>query len=125
MLTLARGRRDQAAALRAQPSLILDVLDRAAVADSLLAARAGDPDQFTYISPFLVFAAAVHRTSAALVGTTYVTDRTGPRSRLPVFDGPRLAAFATAPRHRLFLAELLASYARVASGVAYSRTTRG
>lgn len=125
LLTLAGGRREQAAALRAQPSLVLDILDRPEVADSLLAARAGDLSRFTYISPFLVFAAAVHRTSAALVGTPYVADRTGPRSRLPIFDGPQLAAFASAARHRLFLAELLASYASVASGVTYSRTTRG
>ncbi|HKG51718.1 MAG TPA: hypothetical protein VKB14_14875 [Actinomycetales bacterium] len=125
LLTLAGGRREQAAALRAEPSLVLDVLDRPAVADALLSARADDPERFTYVSPFLVFAAAVHRASAALVGAAYVADRTGPRSRLPVFDGPQLAAFATAPRHRLFVAELLASYARVASGVAYSRTSRG
>ena len=125
LLTLAGGRREQAAALRAEPSLVLDVLDRPAVADTLLSARADDPERFTYVSPFLVFAAAVHRASAALVGAAYVADRTGPRSRLPVFDGPQLAAFAAAPRHRLFVAELLASYARVASGVAYSRTSRG
>src|SRR3954447_4457085 len=125
LLTLAGGRREQAAALRAQPSLVLDVLDRPGVAESLLSARAEDPERFTYVSPFLVFAAAVHRASASLVGVTYVPERTGPRSRLPVFDGPQLAAFATVPRHRLFVAELLASYARVASGVAYSRTARG
>ena len=125
LLTLAGGRRDHAAALRAQPSLVLDVLDRPGVADSVLSARAEDPARFTYVSPFLVFAAAVHRVSASLVGAAYVADRTGPRSRLPVFDGPQLAAFATDPRHRLFVAELLASYARMASGVAYSRTARG
>jgi hypothetical protein len=125
LLTLAGGRREHAAALRAQPSLVLDVLDRPSVADSLLAARAGEADRFSYVSPFLVFAAAVHRVSAALVGTAYVADRTGPRSRLPVFDAPQLAAFAAVARHRLFLTELLASYARVASGVAYSRTARG
>jgi hypothetical protein len=125
LLLLAGGRPEQAAALRAQPSLVLDVLDRPGVADSLLTARADDPARFTYVSPFLVFAAAVHRASAALVGAAYVADRTGPRSRLPIFDGPQLAAFATAPRHRLFVAELLTSYARVASGVAYSRTSEG
>jgi len=125
LLTLAGGRREQAAALRAQPSLVLDVLDRPGVAESLLSARAEDPERFTYVSPFLVFAAAVHRASASLVGVTYVPERTGPRSRLPVFDGPQLAAFATVPRHRLFVAELLTSYARVASGVSYCRTARG
>jgi hypothetical protein len=125
LLTLAGGRREQAAALRARPELVLDVLDRPGVADSLLRARTDEPERFTYVSPFLVFAAAVHRASASLVGTSYVPDRTGPRSRLPVFDGPQLAAFATVPRHRLFVAELLASYARVASGVSYSRTPGG
>ena len=125
LLTLAGGRPEQAAALRSQPSLVLDLLDRPRVADGLLTARAGEPDRFSYVSPFLVFAAALHRVSAALVGASYIADRTGPRSRLPVFDGPQLAAFATAPRHRLYLAELLASYARITSGVAYARTARG
>lgn len=125
LLTLVGGRREQVAALRSQPALVLDLLDRPRVADALLVAGAEDPERFTYVSPFLVFAAALHRVSSALVGTAYVTDRTGPRTRLPVFDGPQLAAFATAPRHRLFLAELLASYARITSGVAYARTARG
>jgi hypothetical protein len=125
LLTLAGGRPAQAAALRARPSLLLEVLDRPGVAESLLTARAEERERFTYVSPFLVFAAAVHRASASLVGASYVADRTGPRSRLPVFDGPQLAAFATDPRHRLFVAELLTSYARVASGATYSRTDRG
>ena len=125
LLTLAGGRPEHAAALRAQPSLVLDALDRPSVADSLLSARAEHPERFTYVSPFLVFAAAVHRASGSLVGAAYVPDRTGPRSRLPVFDAPQLAAFATVPRHRLFVAELLTSYARIASGVAYSRTRHG
>lgn len=121
---LTGGRREQVAALRSQPALVLDLLDRPRVADALLVAGAEDPERFTYVSPFLVFAAAVHRVSSALIGTAYVTERTGPRGRLPVFDGPQLAAFATEPRHRLFLAELLASYARITSGVAYARTPR-
>jgi hypothetical protein len=125
LLALAGGRRDQAAALRAQPSLVLDLLDRPRVADALLTAPAGEPERFTYVSPFLVFAAALHRVGSALVGASYVTDRTGPRSRLPVFDGPQLAAFATTPRNRLFLAELLASYARITTGTTYARTARG
>jgi hypothetical protein len=63
--------------------------------------------------------------SSRLVGRSYVADRAGPRTRLPVFDGPVLAAFATEPAHRLFLAELPASYARVASGVVWRRESRG
>jgi hypothetical protein len=72
-----------------------------------------------------VFAAAVHRVGATLVGRSYVADRAGPRSRVPVFDAPVLAAFATDPVHRLFLAELLASYARVVSGTVWRRGARG
>jgi hypothetical protein len=72
-----------------------------------------------------VFAAAVHQAGNALVGRSHVADRTGPRSRVPVFDAPILAAFATEPAHRLFLAELLASYARVASGVVWQRARHG
>jgi hypothetical protein len=104
---------------------VLDLLDRPAVTDTLLTARRDEPERFRYLSPFLIFAAAVHRAAGALVGTAYVPERTGARERVPVFDAPALAAFASQPAHRLFLAELLASYSRVASGVAWRRTDRG
>ncbi|NHC44470.1 hypothetical protein [Motilibacter aurantiacus] len=125
LLALTGGRADQVPALRRQPTLLLDLLDRRAVTDPILDDRHADAERFRYVSPFLVFAAAVHSVTGALVGTAYVADRTGPRSRVPVFDGPALAAFATDPRHRLFLIELLTSYSRVASGVAYRQTGRG
>jgi hypothetical protein len=125
LLFLAGGHAEQVPVLRREPALMLDLLDRPAVADAVLAARGEGPGRFSYISPFLVFAAAVHRISSALVGSSYVVDRTGPRSRLPVFDGPALAAFAAEPQHRLFLAELLASYARLASGIGWRRTGDG
>ncbi|WP_433555133.1 hypothetical protein ACQPWY_21085 [Pseudonocardia xinjiangensis] len=125
LLTLARGRADQVPALRRAPALVLDLLDRPGVADAVLAAQGEKEGRFSYVSPFLVFAAAVHRVGNSIVGSVHVTDRAGPRSRVPVFDGPVLAAFATEPRHRLFLAELLASYARVASGVVWRRGEQG
>lgn len=125
LLILAGGRSEQVPVLRREPALLLDLLDRPTVADAVLAARREEPGRFSYVSPFLVFAAAVHRISNALVGSSYVVDRTGPRSRLPVFDGPVLAAFATEPQHRLFLAELLASYARLASGAVWRRSGGG
>ncbi|MHA6793872.1 hypothetical protein ACVGVM_10250 [Pseudonocardia bannensis] len=125
LLTLAGGRADQVAVLRREPTLVLDLLDRPGVADAVMAARCAEAGRFSYLSPFLVFAAAVHRVSNALVGSSYVTDRAGPRFRVPVFDGPVLAAFATQPAHRLFLAELLASYARIASGVVWRRDEHG
>jgi hypothetical protein len=67
----------------------------------------------------------VHRTAEALVGRLHAPDRTAPRSRVPVFDGPWLAGFAAEPAHRLFLAELLASYTHVASGSFWVQTSRG
>src|SRR5262249_57362829 len=41
---------------------------------------------------------------------------TGPRERVPLFDAPAVRDFLAAPARRLFLAELLASFTRVASG---------
>lgn len=125
LLVLTGGRADQVAALRREPTLVLDLLDRPGVADAIVAARPDEAARFRYLSPFLVFAAAVHRVGATLVGRSYVADRAGPRSRVPVFDAPVLAAFATEPAHRLFLAELLASYARVVSGTVWRRGARG
>lgn len=125
LLVLAGGRADQALVLRREPARVLDLLDRPAVADAVLAARRDEPRRFSHVSPFLVFAAAVHRTSNALAGRWHVTDRTSPRTRLPLLDGPVLAAFATRPKHRLFLAELLASYARLASGMVWQHGEQG
>ena len=125
LLALCGDRPDQVAALRRHPVLVLDLLDRPPVADAVLRADHDRAGRFRHVSPFLVFAAAVHRVAGALVGRSHVPDRTAPRSRVPVFDGPVLAAFAADPAHRLFLAELLASYARLASGVVWRREPQG
>lgn len=125
LLALTGDRPDQVPALRRHPELVLDLLDRPAVADAVLSAQHDPGERFRYVSPFLVFAAAVHRTSGGLVGRASVLDRTGPRARIPVLDGPVLAAFATEPEHRLFVAELLSSYARLTSGVVWRRDDRG
>jgi len=125
LLALCADRPDQVPALRRHPALVLELLDRPAVTDAVLRADRDRTGRFRHVSPFLVFAAAVHRTAGALVGRTHVPDRTAPRSRVPIFDGPVLAAFAADPAHRLFLAELLASYARLASGVVWRRDPQG
>jgi hypothetical protein len=113
-------------ALHRQPALILDALDRPATTAAVLnLARAAGPgrspgrddDRFALISPFLLFAAAVHRTAADLAGASYAPERTTPRRRVPLFDGSVLTAYLAAPRHRLFLADLLASFARISGGV--------
>jgi hypothetical protein len=86
---------------------------------------AGEPAGLSFVSPFLVFAAAIHRTASDLAGTSYAPERAQPRMRVPVFDALQLAAYLAEPRHRLFLADLLASFARISSGVAVTRTAEG
>ena len=72
--------------------------------------------QAAVASPFLVFAVAVHRAATELASMAHVTERTGPRQRVPLFDAPDLRDFLASGQRRLFLAELLASFTRVASG---------
>jgi hypothetical protein len=74
------------------------------------------PGQAVPVSPFLTFAVAVHRSAAELASMDHVTERTGPRQRVPLFDAPALRDFVGSPARRLFLAELLGSFTRVASG---------
>lgn len=113
-------------ALHRAPALLPEILDRPAVSADLLNLASADAGQrFTFISPFLVFAAAIHRIAADLRGSGYVPERTAPGLRVPVFDGPQLAAYLAAPAHRLFLAELLGSFARSSSGVILTRTPQG
>ena len=68
------------------------------------------------MSPFLTFAVAVHRSATELASVGHVAERTGPRQRVPLFDAPALREFLGSPARKLFLAELLASFTRVASG---------
>jgi hypothetical protein len=113
-------------ALRRAPGLLLDVLDRPSVSAGLLnLAAPGVSNRFALISPFLVFAAAVHRVAADLSVRGYAPERTSARLRVPVFDGPQLADYLSRPAHRLFLAELLASFARSSSGVVVMATPHG
>jgi hypothetical protein len=123
----APARERRIAALRSQPALVLDVLDRPRTADQVLNLTGGNPadERFVFVSPFLVFAAAVHRTAADLAARTYRVERAGGRMRVPVFDSANLAAYLDLPWRRFFLAELLASYARVSSGVMWTQTSRG
>ncbi|MGH3069310.1 MAG: hypothetical protein ACRDMI_12075, partial [Streptosporangiaceae bacterium] len=74
------------------------------------------PGQAVPVSPFLTFAVAVHRSAIELDSMGHVAERTGPRQRIPLFDAPALREFLGSPARKLFLAELLASFTRVASG---------
>lgn len=77
------------------------------------------------VSPFLVFAVAVHQAAGHLGQATYVTEWLGPGLKAPIFDVEPLRDFLSEPGRRLFLAELLASYTRVSSGSVIVSTRRG
>jgi hypothetical protein len=59
---------------------------------------------------------AVCRAVTDLSRQDYLPERSGLRQRIPVFDAPELRDFLGSAARRLFLAELLASFTRVASG---------
>ena len=77
---------------------------------------AAAPEALVFASPFLAFGVAVHRAVADLAAMDYLPERSGLRQRVPVFDTPELRDFLGSAARRLFLAELLASFTRVASG---------
>jgi hypothetical protein len=84
-----------------------------------------DPVGLIGVSPFFAFLVAVHRAARELAVVRYVAERPGPRQKVPVFDAPQLRDFLDDPMHRLFLAELLASFVRVTSGRYWTRTPHG
>lgn len=76
----------------------------------------GGGPEVVLVSPFLAFVVAVHRAAGDLSGLEHLPERSGLRQVIPVFDAPALRDFLGSARRRLFLAELLASFTRVASG---------
>jgi hypothetical protein len=104
-----------ASTLRGDPAALLRLLEHPGVFRAVVGqdepARGWAP-----ASPFLVFAAFVQRSAGELASMDHVPERTGPRQRVPLFDAPALRDFLAAPARRLFLAELLSSFTRVASG---------
>jgi len=102
--------------LRREPAALLAVLADPRVSQTVLNTGQQNSGHAPPVSPFLVFAAAVHRAAAELAGVGYVAERTAPRQRIPLFDAPALRDFLDEPARRLFLAELLASFTRIGSG---------
>jgi hypothetical protein len=101
--------------LRREPAALLRLLEHPGVFRAVLS-QSDAAGWAAPVSPFLVFAVFVQRAAAELASMDYVPERTGPRQQVPVFDAPALRDFLAAPARRLFLAELLASFTRVASG---------
>jgi len=86
---------------------------------------AGPTREVLRVSPLLVFAVAVRRATRELSSTRYVPEWRGPGVRALALDVARLREFASSPLRRFFMAELLASYARTASGSVLVATRRG
>jgi|SRR5215510_10186790 len=105
-----------ASRLRGDPETLLRLLEHPGVSRAVLDQGEGASGRAAPASPFLVFAVFVQRAAAELASADHVPERTGPRQRVPLFDAPALRDFLAAPARRLFLAELLASFTRVASG---------
>ncbi len=110
-------------ALRADPDRVDRLLRSPAVDRALFGSAGSDP--LLIASPLLAFAVLVNRVTRELEGATFVEEWLGPGRTVPVFDVGGLREFLAPPPHRTFLAELLASYTRVASGTVWQRTARG
>ena len=99
---------DLAAELRRRPWWIHDLLIRPDVFETVLDRHAHPAD---VVSPFLLFAVLVHKTSEDLREATYVNEWIGPQSRMPLFDVEPLQEFVEDPGRTFFLAAVLASFA--------------
>jgi hypothetical protein len=111
-----------ASSLRGDPAALLRLVEHPGVFGAIFGPGATEHGWAVPASPFLVFAAFVQRAAAELASMDHVPERTGPRQRVPLFDAPALRDFLGDPARRLFLAELLASFTRVASGRYQVRT---
>jgi hypothetical protein len=105
-----------AAGLRADPEALLRLIEHPGVYRAVLGPAETAGGWVLPASPFLMFAALIQQAAAELASMDHVPERTGLRQRVPLFDAPALRDFLSDPGRRLFLAELLASFTRVASG---------
>jgi hypothetical protein len=109
--------------LRGDPMAVDALLRGDRLFDSLFRSQERDP--LLVASPFLVFWVLVHRVARDLERSQFVQEWLGPGRSVPVFDAASLKEFLAESRRRAFLAQLLASYTRVASGSIWERTARG
>ena len=110
-------------AVRRDPEQLEALIDSPATYRMLFAVPGRDP--LFRGSPFLLFAVLIHRVVRDLGQASFVEEWVGPRQRVPVFDTGSLRDFGADPMRRFFLAQLLASYTRVASGSTLVKTSRG
>src|ERR1700674_291031 len=109
--------------VRRDPEQLEALIDSPATYRILFAVPGRDP--LLRGSPFLLFAVLIHRVVRDLAQASFVEEWVGPRERVPVFDTSSLRDFGADPMRRFFLAQLLASYTKVASGSTLVKTSRG
>jgi hypothetical protein len=115
-LTSAGDPVNDASRLRGDPEALLRLIEHPGVFRAVLGPADAARGWVVAASPFLVFAVVVQQATAELASMDHVPERTGLRQRVPLFDAPALRDFLDEPARQLFLAELLASFTRVASG---------
>ena len=123
LATSAGMRPEVAGQLRGRPAIVLELVDRPELFGEVFGRD--DPAELARISPFLAFQVAIGQAGRELAEVGFVAERTAPRAKVPVFDAPSLRDFLADPARRLFLAELLASFVKVASGRYWTRTPHG
>ena len=117
------SRLERAARLRERPDRIEALLARPDVFAALFGDGGEDP--IVVAGPFVAFAVLLAQTPAVFARLTFVPERVGRRSTVPVFEVDPLREFVADPLRRLFLADLLASYTHVASGALWVKSRRG
>lgn len=127
LVTSAGDRAERAGLLRAAPAEVVRLIGRPEVYRRIYREDGSGADgaELLLVSPFCAFAVAVHRAADELSTAQFVPERSAPRQRVPLFDVVQLREFLADPMRRLYLAELLASFVRVASGRHWTRTRRG
>jgi hypothetical protein len=114
---------ERAARLRERPAGIEPLLARPDVFAALFGDAGEDP--IVAVGPFVAFAVLLAQSPAIFADLSFVPERVGRRSTVPVFEIEPLREFVADPLRRLFLADLLASYTHVASGALWVKSRRG
>jgi len=90
---MERDAADLAAELHRRPWRIHDILTEPATVEAVL----GESEEWLFVSPLLFFAVLVHRSADELADAQWVSEWTGPRQRLPLFDVDPLLDFPQRP----------------------------
>src|SRR5438445_9684708 len=122
-LELLASAADARADVGRDPTRLAALIDSPATFRLLFSVPGRDP--LLRGTPFLIFAVLIHRVVRDLGHASFVEEWVGPRQRVPVFDTGSLRDFGADPLRRFFLAQLLASYTKVASGSTLVKTSRG